>query len=114
MEKVLLDTNFLVYLIKEKKFQLFEDFLNQNLGNYKIYIFEATLAEIGNISKNVLKEVKLLIKNGKIEVIKIKGKVDELILKYKDEYIVATEDKELSKQIKRRIVKTKKYFQINY
>jgi len=112
MEKVLLDTNFLVYVIKENKFYLFEDFLNQNLGNYKIYIFETTLAEIGNISKEILKRVKVLIRNGKIEVIKEKGKVDELILKYKDEFIVATDDKELAKHLKRKIVKTKKYFRL--
>jgi len=112
MEKVLLDTNFLVYVIKENKFYLFEEFLNENLGNYKIYIFETTLAEIGNISKEILKRAKVLIKSGKIEVIKEKGKVDELILKYKDEFIVATDDKELAKSLKRKIVKTKKYFKL--
>lgn len=112
MEKVLLDTNFLVYVIKENKFYLFEEFLNENLGNYKIYIFETTLAEIGNISKEILKRVKVLIKSGKIEVIKEKGKVDELILKYKDEFIVATDDKELAKILNRKIVKTKKYFKL--
>jgi len=112
MEKILLDTNFLVYIIKEKKFYLFEEFLNQNFGSYKLFIFENTLAEIGNISKEILKKVKLLIKNGKIEIIKEKGKVDELILKYKDDFIVASDDKELLKLLKRKIVKTKKYFKL--
>lgn len=112
MEKVLLDTNFLIYLIKEKKFRLFEDFLDKNFGNYKIYIFEGSLGEIGNISSNVLKTVRLLIKNKKIEVIKEKGKVDELILKHKDEFIVASQDRELLERVRRKIVKTKKYFQL--
>lgn len=112
MEKILLDTNFLIYLIKEKKFSLFEEFLENNLGNYKIYIFESSLAEIGNINKTILKNVKLLVKNKKIEIIKEKGKVDELILKHMNEFIIATEDKELLKKIKRKILKTKKYFLI--
>lgn len=112
MEKVLLDTNFLVYLIKEKKFGLFEEFLEKELGKYKIYIFESTLAEIGNISKVVLRNVKLLLRNKKIEVIKEKGKVDELILKYKDDFVIATEDRNILEKVRKKIVKTKKYFLI--
>lgn len=112
MESVVLDTNFLIYLIKEKKFSLFEEFLEKELGKYKIYIFENTLAEIGNINKIILRNVKLLIKNKKIEVIREKGKVDELILKYKDKFIVATEDKNILENVNRKIIKTKKYFLI--
>lgn len=112
MEKVLLDTNFLVYLIKEKKFRVFEDFLDNTIGNYCIYIFENSLAEIGNIGKRILKEVRLLIRNGKITLIKEKGKVDDLILKYKDEYLIATLDKELQKNLKRKIIKFGNYFSV--
>jgi len=109
--RVLLDTNFLVYLIKNKRFNDFLDFLDKNFGKYEIYIFESSLAEIGNISKKVLKNVKLLINKKIINVINKKGKVDELILKSKDEFIVATLDKELSKNLKRKIIKKGNYFQ---
>ncbi|MEM0324470.1 MAG: hypothetical protein QXW35_01050 [Candidatus Aenigmatarchaeota archaeon] len=112
MEKILLDTNFLVYLIKEKKFRLFEDFLDQNFGNYEIYILEGSLGEIGNINKRYLKAVKLLIRSNKIKVIKEKGKVDELIIKYKDNFIIATQDEKILKEVKRKIIKTKKYFKL--
>lgn len=112
MKKILLDTNFLIYLIKEKKFRLFEEFLDQNFENYKIYIFESSLGEIGNISLKILKEVKLLVRNKKIEIIKEKGKVDDLILKHKHEFIIASQDKDLLKSLERKIIKTKSYFKL--
>jgi rRNA-processing protein FCF1 len=109
--KVLLDTNFLVYLIKNKKFNDFLDFLDKNFGKYEIYIFETSLAEIGNISRKVLKNVKLLINKKIINVIPKKGKIDKLILENKDNFIVATLDKELAKKIEKKIIKRGNYFQ---
>jgi len=109
--KVLLDTNFLVYLVKNKKFNDFLDFLDKNFGNYEIYIFETTLAEVGNINKKILKTVKLLINNKVINVINKKGKVDNLILESKDDFVVATLDKKLAEKVKRKIIKRGNYFQ---
>ncbi|MEM0480909.1 MAG: hypothetical protein QXQ14_01860 [Candidatus Aenigmatarchaeota archaeon] len=110
--EIVLDTNFLVYLFKSKKFNLFLDFLNENFGKYEIYVFETTLAEIGNINKRFLKLVKLLIKEGKIKLIKEKGKVDELITKYKDKFVVASLDKELLEKVNKKITVKGKYFQL--
>lgn len=112
--KVLLDTNFLIYMLENKiSFDQLFEFLNVN----KVFIFLTTLGEVGSVKKKYLKIVKLLIKNGKIEMIKKQGKVDKLIFELvkneKNEWIICTNDKELSQKIKRfaKVVRvSKKYF----
>ncbi len=117
--KIYLDTNFLVYVIKNKSFYLFQEFLEKNFGKYEIYIFQTSLAEIGNISKKTLKIVKLLIKSKVIKVDERTGKVDELLKEISEDenVIIATEDDELKnylKENKKRYIEIKgKYFYLS-
>ena len=98
--KIYLDTNFLIYLIENKLFHNFQDFLSENFKNYEIYIFLTTLAEIGNINKKILKIVKLLIRKNIIKVDERKGKIDELLKEVSKDSIIATEDENLKDFLK--------------
>jgi len=113
--KVILDTNFLVYML-EKKISV--DLLFEFIGARNAYIFLNTYAEIGKIDKKYLKILKLLIDSGKLKMIKKQGKIDELIVsevkKDPKKTIVCTNDKELGTRIKtlggKVIVVSKGYF----
>ena len=112
--KAILDTNFLIYMLEKKiSIDTLLEFLNCN----RVYIFLTTLGEIGSVKKLYLRITKLLIKTGKIEVIKKQGKVDDLIFHLVKEepkkWIVCTNDKELAERVKKyaKVVKaSKKYF----
>lgn len=113
--KVLIDTNFLVYML-ENRISL--DLLLEFIGAKKAYVLLNTYSEIGKINKKYLKILKLLIDNKKIEIIKKQGKVDELILQITKEnlgrIIVCTNDKELGEKVKKAggkvVVVSKGYF----
>lgn len=109
MQKIILDTNFLLYCLREK-IDLFGE-LNRIVNvNYKIYILDKTLDELKN-----KKQGKLAAEFAKkyFEIIKTEqGYVDDLLLK--QDAIIATMDKELREKLKKRgkqiiILRQKKY-----
>ena len=110
MKKILLDTNFLLIPI-QFKLDIFSEIHDICNFNYKLFILDKTIEELNNIiekqkgkSKEAAKFALKLIKLKKISIIKTKEKLtaDRLILKKanKKEYIIATQDKFLKKQLK--------------
>lgn len=110
MRKIILDTNFLL-IPAQFKLDIFSEICNICNFNYKLYILDKTIGELNNIvekqkgkSKEAAKLALKLIKLKKVNIIKTKESltVDNLILKKVDkkDYIVATQDKILKKQLK--------------
>lgn len=87
--------------------------LDRVTGSAKICVLDKTVTELdvlferekGQIKK-AAKLAKSMIVAKKIKVITTKSKkyVDDLLVDLKDEYIIATQDKELKKQLKRVII----------
>jgi rRNA-processing protein FCF1 len=110
MQKIILDTNFLLYCLRNRV-DLFGE-LNRIIDvNYKICILDKTLDELKKI-----KDGKLATEFAKkyFEIIQTKdGNVDNLLLK--EDAIIATMDKELREKLKKDkkqviILRQKKYF----
>jgi len=110
MKKILLDTNFLLIPI-EFGVDIFSEIDRICNFNYKLHILDKTIDELNNIiekqkgkNKGSAKFALKLVKLKKINIIKTKEKLttDELIIKKanKKEFIVATQDKFLKKQLK--------------
>jgi len=109
MKKILLDTNFLLIPV-QFRLDIFSEICNICNFNYKLYILDKTIGELNNImekqkgkSKEAAKLALKLIKLKKVNIIKTKENltVDNLMLKKADKnYIVATQDKLLKKQLK--------------
>ena len=110
MKKILLDTNFLLIPI-QFKLDIFSEIDRICNFNYKLHILDKTIDELNNIiekqkgkNKGSAKFALKLVKLKKINIIKTKEKLtaDELIIKKanKKEFIVATQDKFLKKQLK--------------
>ena len=114
--KIILDTDFLIYAIKNKIDIKTE--LKRILDiNFTINILDQTLNELKN--KPLEKLVKQILKAKKIKIIKTKkdAKVDELIFKQKPPFIVATQDKKLKEKLKKAkipiiTIRQKKYFKL--
>jgi len=104
--RLILDTNFIIYLLKYK-IELPKE--------YKIYILDKSIKELEKLKANLaLKFIK--VKN--ISLIKTKSSrnVDDLLLTFKDD-IIATQDKELKKSLKQKhikimIIRQKKYLKV--
>jgi rRNA-processing protein FCF1 len=104
-EKLIIDTNYLIYLAKEKKF-----FVLENLFKiYDCYIVEKSFKEMEKIEKgkfkfriSLLKEIlKKAIEEKKLKVVKGEN-VDKKILELaKKNFNVASFDKKLEKEIKK-------------
>ena len=121
--RIILDTNFLIDVIR------FKIDLGQIptliLGQCELFTLDSVMDELKKIAKTKAREsgyAKIaleLIKNKKIRILKIEGKADEVILSLSEKNtIVATNDKELKKLLKRKGVKTiyiksKKHLDIN-
>ena len=110
MKKILLDTNFLL-IPAQFRVDIFSEIERICNFNYKLHILDRTTEELDNIiekqrgkSKDAAKLALKLIKSKKINIIKTKEKsaTDTLIIKTagKKEFIVATQDKFLKKQLK--------------
>ena len=110
MKKIILDTNFLL-IPAQFKLDIFSEISNICNFKYKLYILDKTMNELSNIiekqkgkSREAAKLAIKLIKLKKISIMKTKEKlfVDDLILKKanKQEFIVATQDRILKKQLK--------------
>ncbi len=125
MRKIILDTNFLLIPI-QFKVDIFSEIDRICSFNYKLCIFEQTIAELNNIIENQQGKDKKaaqfalkIIKSKKIELIKSEAKdVDCLIFKYPDkDAIIATLDlplkrKLLDKRISVIFLRQKKYLQL--
>jgi uncharacterized protein len=118
MKKIIIDTNFLVSAIRFN-IDIFSEIERISNFNYQIYVVDETISELEKITeKEKLKDRKAakialeIIKKGKIKIIKTVSKnkriknVDLLILELIENgsFIVATQDKELKRQIKKKQV----------
>lgn len=96
MQKIILDTSFILTALKFKI-----DFLSElnklSDFNYELYVLDKTIDELKN--KPLGKLAEELIKQKNIKIIRTdKGKVDDLLLE--QEGIIATQDMELKKLLK--------------
>ena len=108
MEKILLDTNFLM-INSQFKVDIFSEIERICNFNYKIYVLDKTVEELENIiekqkgkHKEAAKIGLQLLKIKKIEIIKTDSseKTDDIILDCsKKDYIVATQDKDLKRKL---------------
>ena len=110
MKKILLDTNFLL-IPAQFRVDIFSEIERICNFNYKLYILDRTIEELDSIietqrgkNKEAAKLALKLVKLKKISIIKTKEKLatDRLIIKTanKKEFIVATQDRFLKKQLK--------------
>lgn len=100
MKKIILDTDFLIDCVKYK-IDLFSEIRRILDVNYKVYIIDKTLEELGD--KGNFGLIKALLERNNIDVLKTKKdkKVDDLILDLVDNnHIVATQDRELKRKLK--------------
>ena len=109
MKKILLDTNFLM-ACKQFKVDIFTQIDNIAHFKYELFILDKTLDELKKIveeqkgkDKDAAKVALKLIAIKNIGVIKTEesGETDEIILKTasKDDFIVATQDKDLKRRL---------------
>jgi rRNA-processing protein FCF1 len=131
MKKIILDTNFLVSAVRFN-IDIFSEIQRICNLRYEICVIDKTIDELEKIiEKEKLKDRKAakialgIIKKGKIKIIKTVSKnkrvknVDLLILELikKGSFIVATQDKELKRQIKEKevpliVLRQKKYLKM--
>jgi len=125
MKRIIIDTNFLM-IPSQFKVDIFSEIERICNFNYKLCIFEQTIAELENIAKKQAGKEKRaaqfalqLIKLKKIGIISSEQRdVDSLILENTDRNtIVATQDLHLKRELLRRgynviILRQKKYLEI--
>lgn len=108
MEKILLDTNFLMACFQFKA-DIFLQIERLCTFNYKIYVLDKTVEELKNIAENqkgkhkdAAKIALELLKIKNVEAIETNSKkyTDDVILEYaKKGYIAATQDKDLKRML---------------
>jgi len=109
MKKILLDTNFLM-LTAQFKVDIFSEIERICNFNYKIYVLDKTMEELGNIiekqkgkNKEAAKISLQLISIKRVNVVKTGSSqyTDDIILDIASEnvYIVATQDKDLKREL---------------
>lgn len=99
-EKILLDTNFLVAPF-QFSFDIFEE-LERLYPHAEVYTLDDAVQEAKSIKGGKYKDlVERLIEKKDIEVLETEGEgeVDDLIVDISDEFIVATNDKELKRRL---------------
>lgn len=113
MKTIILDTNFLIYCA-EYKIDFFSEIERICHFQYKITVLDKTIEELEKVKP---KELKLIKKY--LEIISIlrseKEKVDEELIRLsKQGFIVATQDRELKKQLEKPviIIRQKKYLEL--
>lgn len=100
MKRLLLDSNFVVYLFKYKKLDILFDLSL----SYRILLLDRVLMELKKILKDkydfILKFLKSV--NASVVRTKSKGYTDKILLNYakKQKCILATNDKELKRKAK--------------
>jgi rRNA-processing protein FCF1 len=101
--KIMIDTNFFLTIIRYKIHGIEE--IKKNIKS-KFYTLSGVIEELDYLSKDkkIKKEfgiIKQIIKNEKIIVLKSQNNnVDEELIEKSNEYIIATNDKELRKKIR--------------
>ncbi|MBU89951.1 nucleotide-binding protein [Candidatus Woesearchaeota archaeon] len=109
MKKILLDTNFLM-LIAQFKVDIFTELDRICNFNYRLFVLDKTIEELKDIietqkgkHKAVAKVALQLLKLKKVTVVKTCSKkhTDDIILDIasKDDFIVATQDKDLKRRL---------------
>lgn len=100
--KILLDTNFLVAPF-QFSFDIYDE-LEKKFPYTELYTLDDALQEAKSIKSGRYKELvpKMLEKQG-VEVLETEGEgiVDDLIVEIADDFIVATNDKELKRRLKK-------------
>ncbi|MFB6209385.1 MAG: PIN domain-containing protein [Candidatus Nanohaloarchaea archaeon] len=99
-KKILLDTNFLVAPF-QFSFDLFEE-LERLYPYHDLYTLDEAVQEARSIESGKYSElVKQLVEKKDIEVMETEeeGEVDNLLVEISDDYVIATNDKELKKRI---------------
>ncbi len=113
MKIIALDTNFLIYCVKFR-IDFFSEIKRICNFSYKIVVLDSTLNELEKVKPKELRLIKKFLE--KIEIIKSeKDYVDEdLISLSKKGFIIATQDLELKKQLKKPyiIIRQKKYLRL--
>ncbi len=112
MRKIILDTNFLIYCVKFK-IDFFTEIERTCSFSYKLAVLDKTLDELEKVKPKELNLVKALIKD--LEIINTKEtKVDIALINLSKENIIATQDKELKKQLKGPVlvIRQEKYLQL--
>jgi len=114
MQKILLDTNFLL-IPAQFNVDIFTEIDRIMLTNYKIYILDKTIDELEKLTKDPKQKLRdrnaaklglQLIKAKKINIIKTNEDllVDDLIVKLQKDYIIATQDMILKKRLKTKTI----------
>jgi len=112
MEKIVLDTNFLM-AIYDLKIDVFEEIFKVCDFKYELYVLEGSIQELERFIKGNLlskKQAALfamkILKNKEVKVLEsdFKGSVDDQLVDLVD-YIIATVDKDLRKRLKEKGVK---------
>lgn len=113
MKTIVLDTNFLIYCTKFR-IDFFSEIERICTFQYKLAVLDKTIEELEKVKPKELKLIKKYLE--KIEVIKSKEDyVDtELASLSKEDYIIATQDLNLKKRLKGRIIiiRQEKYLEL--
>ncbi len=120
MKTIVLDTNFLIEIIKFR-IDLFSELERICDFNYNVKVLDKTIEELVKIKQKESKIALKFIKEKKIEIIKTKSEkgVDDLLVEIANEdFLIATQDKLLKKRleekdIKMLIIRQKNYLAIN-
>jgi len=117
MKNIILDTNFLM-IPAQFKVDIFSEIERIVNDKYQIYVLKGTIEELNKIIKEQKHKHKMaaklalkLIKAKGLKILDINQKpVDKILTELSKEYIIATQDKELKKEIKNKIIlRQKKY-----
>jgi len=111
MKKIILDTNFLM-IPAQFKVDIFGEIKKVMNYNYQLFVLKGTIEELNNIiekqtgkNKSAAKIALKLIKAKGLKILDINQKpVDEILIDLSKDYIIATQDKELKKKIKHKII----------
>lgn len=117
MKKVILDTNILLECVKNKV----DIFSLKDIVDYDICILDKSIEELNKIvneQKGKHKEhakLALQLIKGKVKVLEsVEGKVDDILVSLSEDNIIVTQDKELKKRLKGKVIVLKqgKYFSL--
>lgn len=101
MYTIVLDTNIILYTLKYKV-DLLEELKRICNFNYEVKILDKTLKELENKSNGKLALSWINKKNIKLINTKNSGYVDDLLLKLDKNYIIATNDKDLKRKLRKK------------
>ena len=108
---IILDTNFIIYATKYK-IDLKKEFARECLFNFEIAVLDKTLVELENLKQNLALNIA---KTFRILKTKSSLPVDKILINLSNKnIIIATQDKEIKKQLKGpvAVIRQKKYIKI--